>query len=325
MLSNRRTGLLALTALAPLSWGSTYLVTTSLLPPGRPLLAATLRALPAGLVLLALARRLPRGDWWWRSLVLGVLNIGGFFALLFVAAYRLPGGVAATLGAVQPLFVAGLGARLLGVRVPVRVVLAGCAGLAGVALLVLRAQARLDALGVLAALGGALVMATGVVLGKRWTSPAPPLATTGWQLTWGGLLLVPLTLWGEGAPPVPSGENLLGYGYLTVVGTALAYALWFRGLRALPATEVSFLSLLSPLVATLLGLAAGESLTAVQAMGAVVVLGALGVAQGWGRGATAVRGLPRPAAEAPGRTAPGPTVRSGPRRRGPGRPASRRG
>ncbi|MFJ4436134.1 EamA family transporter [Streptomyces sp. NPDC088923] len=325
MLSNRRTGLLALTALAPLSWGSTYLVTTSLLPPGRPLLAATLRALPAGLVLLALARRLPRGDWWWRSLVLGVLNIGGFFALLFVAAYRLPGGVAATLGAVQPLFVAGLGARLLGVRVPVRVVLAGCAGLAGVALLVLRAQARLDALGVLAALGGALVMATGVVLGKRWTSPAPPLATTGWQLTWGGLLLVPLTLWGEGAPPVPSGENLLGYGYLTVVGTALAYALWFRGLRALPATEVSFLSLLSPVVATLLGLAAGESLTAVQGVGAVVVLGALGVAQGWGRGATALRGLPRPAAGAPGRTAPGPTVRSGPRRRGPGRPASRRG
>ena len=46
----------AITALAPLSWGTTYLVTSELLPPGRPLLAAVLRALPAGLLLLALTR-----------------------------------------------------------------------------------------------------------------------------------------------------------------------------------------------------------------------------------------------------------------------------
>ncbi|WP_249044498.1 hypothetical protein [Crossiella equi] len=85
MLSNRL-GVVLLTALAPAVWGSTYLVTTELLPPGRPLLAAVLRALPAGLLLVALTRRLPRGDWWWRSFVLGALNIGVFFALLFVAA-----------------------------------------------------------------------------------------------------------------------------------------------------------------------------------------------------------------------------------------------
>lgn len=49
----------ALTALAPLVWGSTYLVTTEMLPPDRPLLAATVRALPAGLILLAIGRTLP--------------------------------------------------------------------------------------------------------------------------------------------------------------------------------------------------------------------------------------------------------------------------
>lgn len=48
----------ALTGLAPAVWGSTYLVTTELLPPDRPLLATTLRALPGGLVLLALGRKL---------------------------------------------------------------------------------------------------------------------------------------------------------------------------------------------------------------------------------------------------------------------------
>jgi putative NADH-flavin reductase len=181
VLSNR-TLVLGVTALAPAIWGTTYLVTTELLPPQRPLLAAVVRALPAGLLLVAVTRRLPRGAWWWRAAVLGALNIGFFFALLFVAAYRLPGGVAATVGAVQPLLVAALSAGLLGDRLTPRTVLAGAAGVAGVGLLVLRADARLDGVGVLAALGGAVVMAVGVVLSKRWSSSAPLLATTGWPL-----------------------------------------------------------------------------------------------------------------------------------------------
>ncbi|MFD8382450.1 EamA family transporter [Streptomyces sp. NPDC059679] len=280
MLSNR-IGIVLLTALAPAVWGTTYLVTTELLPPGRPLLAAVVRALPAGLLLVLLTRRLPRGAWWWRALVLGALNIGVFFALLFVAAYRLPGGVAATVGALQPLLVAVLASGLLGERLSRRTALAGVAGVAGVSLLVLRADARLDALGVAAAAGGALVMATGVVLSKRWTSPAPLLATTGWQLVAGGLLLLPVALLAEGPPPTTlTAGNLAGYGYLSLVGAALAYTLWFRGIRALSPTDVTFLGLLSPLVATVLGwLALGQRLTAWQALGGAVVLAAMVMAQ----------------------------------------------
>ncbi|MFJ4668626.1 EamA family transporter [Kitasatospora purpeofusca] len=280
MLRNRL-AIVLLTALAPAIWGSTYLVTTELLPPGRPLLAGVLRALPAGLLLIALTRRLPSGSWWWRSLVLGALNIGAFFALLFVAAYRLPGGVAATVGAVQPLIAAGLSAALLGDRLSPRTLLSGIAGVAGVSLLVLRAGAQLDALGIVAALGGAVVMATGVVLSKRWTSPAPLLATTGWQLTTGGLLLLPVALLVEGPPPSHlTGANLLGYGYLSLIGAAVAYALWFRGIRALPPTSVTFLGLLSPVVATALGwLVLGQDLSPVQALGALIVLGSLVAAQ----------------------------------------------
>ncbi|MFE6751602.1 EamA family transporter [Kitasatospora purpeofusca] len=280
MLRNRL-AIVLLTALAPAIWGSTYLVTTELLPPGRPLLAGVLRALPAGLLLIALTRRLPTGSWWWRSLVLGALNIGAFFALLFVAAYRLPGGVAATVGAVQPLIAAGLSAALLGDRLSLRTLLSGTAGVAGVSLLVLRAGAQLDALGIMAALGGAVVMATGVVLSKRWTSPAPLLATTGWQLTAGGLLLLPVAFLVEGPPPSHlTGANLLGYGYLSLIGAAVAYALWFRGIRALPPTSVTFLGLLSPVVATALGwLVLGQDLSPVQVLGALIVLGSLVAAQ----------------------------------------------
>ena len=95
----------ALTALAPIAWATTYAITQLWLPPGRPLFSAMVRCLPVGLLLLAWRRRLPTGDWRWKAAVLGILNFGGFFALLFVGAYRLPGGLASTLQASGPLVI----------------------------------------------------------------------------------------------------------------------------------------------------------------------------------------------------------------------------
>jgi probable blue pigment (indigoidine) exporter len=281
-----------LTAIAPMLWGTTYVVTTELLPPGRPLLAGALRALPAGLLLVAAARKLPRGAWWWRAAVLGTLNIGLFFALLFVAAYRLPGGVAAVLGALGPFVVAGLAFGLLGQRPAVRVLAAGAAGVAGVALLVLRSSTALDPIGLAAAAGGMVSMSFGTVLGRRWGVPAgfaerrtALLALTGWQLTVGGLLLAPAALLVEGPPPALSWGNVAGFGYLSLVGTAGAYLLWFRGVTTLPPAQVTLLGLLSPVVAAVLGwVALGQALSAGQLAGAAVVLAAVLV----GAGATKV-------------------------------------
>lgn len=261
------------TALTPVAWGTTYLTATELLPEGRPMLAAVVRALPVGLVFLAITRQLPSGRWWWRSAVLGVLNIGAFFALLFVAAYRLPGGVAATAGALQPLVAAALAAALVSEPLTRRVLVAGGVGVAGVAMLVLGPSAALDPVGVGAALLGTLSMATGVVLTKRWGRPVALVAFTGWQLTAGGLVLLPVLLAGEGLPTSVTTTNLAGFAWLAVVGTGAAYANWFQGVQQLPIATVSFLGLFSPLTATLLGWAVlGERLTPVQVVGAVLVL-----------------------------------------------------
>jgi probable blue pigment (indigoidine) exporter len=272
--------LTALTAVAPATWGTTYVVTTEWLPPDRPLLAATVRALPAGLLLVAAGRVLPRGAWWWKAAVLGTLNIGAFFALLFVAAYRLPGGVAAVLGAVQPLVVAALALPLLGQPLRVRTFVLGATGVAGVALVVLTDSARLDPLGVLAGLVATACMGTGVVLTKRWGRPVPVLAFTGWQLAAGGLLLLPLALAVEGLPTTVTPGQVGGFLYLAVVNTALAYVLWLRGIGLLPADRVSFLGLLSPVVAAAAGwVLLGQSLGAVQLAGVVLALGSVVVAQ----------------------------------------------
>ena len=267
-------------ALAPAIWGSTYLVTTELLPPDRPLLAATVRALPAGLLLLAMGRILPTGIWWWRALVLGTLNIGAFFVLLFVAAYRLPGGVAALIGSVQPMLVLVLAALLLGDRIRLVHVLACLAGAVGVALLVLKSTVGLDTIGVVAALGGAVCMASGIVLTKRWARPVGLLLFTGWQLTAGGLVLLPVLLVFEGLPSSVNGTNVLGYLYLIVLGSLFGYSIWFRGVERLPAVAVSFLGLTSPIVATLLGfLFLHQTLSLLQLLGAALIVGAIVKAQ----------------------------------------------
>ncbi len=276
----RRSTLLLATSVAPLAWGTTYVVTTELLPEGRPLLAATLRALPAGLLLVALTRTLPRGSWWWRATVLGALNIGAFQALLFVSAYRLPGGVAATFGAAGPLVVAGLAAWLLAER-PNRWRLGwGVAGLVGVALVVLTPEAALDPLGVAAATLGVLTMAAGTVLTRRWARPVGLLAYTGWQLALGGLMLVPLALLLERRPPALDAAAIGGYLWLGVVGSVVAYALWFRGLDTLSAGQAAFLPLLSPVVAALLGWAVlDQGLGPVQGAGFALALTSIVAAQ----------------------------------------------
>jgi probable blue pigment (indigoidine) exporter len=282
----------ALAALGPASWGTTYVITTHLLPPDRPLLAGAVRALPAGLLLLALGRELPKGRWIARAALLGSLNIGLFFALLFLAAERLPGGIAATVGAVQPLLVALLAWPLLSERPTAIRIGAAAVGAIGVALLVLRAQAHLDPVGLLAAAGATLSMTFGTLLTKRWGRPGGLLAFTAWQLLAGALVLLPATALVEGAPPAITTNNVLGFAYLTLVGTAGAYALWFWGLGRLPAAAASMLPLLSPVVALAAGLAIDhEAMTAPQLAGAALVLAAvltsvsLGAATGAGRAA----------------------------------------
>lgn len=267
------------TAIGPVIWGSTYIVTTELLPPDRPFTAALLRTLPAGLLLVLWCRRGPAwgdGVGWLRLLVLAALNIGAFQALLFVAAYRLPGGVAAVVGAVGPLVVMGLSWALDHRRPPMLALVAGVLGVMGMAALLLSPGARWDMVGVAAALVGTLCMAAGTFWSRRWRSDLPVLAFTGWQLLAGGVMLAPVA-WAVDPPlPALTATHIAGYLYLSLAGALVAYALWFRGIARLPSVAVSSLGLLSPVTAVLLGwVLLGQAMTGVSLVGMLVVLASI--------------------------------------------------
>ena len=264
---------LLLTALAPAIWGTTYIVTSQFLPPDRPFIAALLRVLPAGIALLIWSRRFPQRGEWAKLIVTGILNIGAFQALLFIAAYRLPGGLAAVIGAIQPLLVMLLAWCVDRQRSPWLAVFSAIAGILGMAMLLLSPHTVLDPLGIGAAFLGAISMALGTWLSRRWALSLPIVALTGWQLAIGGVVLAPVALIVD--PPLHqvTALQVAGYLWLCVAGAMLAYGLWFRGIGRLSPVAVSAMSLLSPVTAVVLGwIFLGQKIQGMALVGLIVVL-----------------------------------------------------
>jgi len=145
---------------------------------------------------------------------------------------------------------------------------------------VLTPKAALDPLGVTAGLAGAVSMACGSVLSRKWQPPVSLLTFTAWQLTAGGLLLVPAAFILEPAIQLPTVTNLLGLVWLGLIGAALTYVLWFRGIARLESSVVSSLLFLSPVTAVLLGwVFLNQTLTSLQIVGVVLVFGSIWLGQ----------------------------------------------
>jgi probable blue pigment (indigoidine) exporter len=159
-------------------------------------------------------------------------------------------------------------------------VVAAVAGMMGVALLILTPQAALDPVGIVAGFVGAVAMAGGTVLSRLWQPPVSALTFTSWQLTAGGLLLLPAAFLAEPSLPDLTGAHLLGFAYLGLLGAALTYFLWFRGIARLEPATVSPLTLLSPVTAVILGwLVLSQSLSLAQIIGMITVLVSVWVGQ----------------------------------------------
>lgn len=263
-----------------LIWGSTFLAVRVADDHGYdPLGASWLRlaGMAALLLLIAAATRArwPRGRLLGVLALAGVLGFGVNFTLLFYGEQRVPSGTAAVMWGIYPTLVT-LGAARFLVGEPLTARRIAGAGLAALGLVVVfRAQlgaAPLLSLG--AVLTGIVCSTAGSLLFKRFGKDVDPVVLNGIATTASAGALLPVVLAAHAAVLPPDRPALLALGYLTIVGGS-AFLLWAWLLQRWPATRVSYQTVLSPLVAVLLGaLLLGERVEPLfLAGGALVLLG----------------------------------------------------
>lgn len=235
-------------ALATALWGFTYIIASTMLPQ-HPWFIGAVRAGLGALPLLFLARELPPLRFWPKLIVLGTLNVGLFFALLFIAALRLPGGVAGIFQALSPLFAIFLVWPLLDNRPTPLKIVSLLVGLAGVVLVVLKGGANLDVVGVLAALGCAFSLALGGVLLQKWGQPMSMIGFTAWQLVVAAVELGAVAFILGDIPSGLTAVNGLGFVILALGLTSLPFFLWFTAIRSEGVASVTPFMLLTPIIA----------------------------------------------------------------------------
>jgi len=274
-----------LIAVLPMAlWGAVFVAVKSGERAGLPGLEfAAGRALPAGLVLAALAlsgvrrRAVARSDYW--PLAGMSVSIAAMYGITFVFARRLPVAVDALLANASPLFAVALAALILRERVSWRQVAGVVLGAAGVLVMALPAfnSSPADFWAMMAMLFGALMLAVNTIFMKI-ASGADPIVANALQFSGAGVLLLAASaIFGERMvwPAMP--EVLCAIAYVSLAATAFAYVLWMRAVTVVGVSRASVLLFLVPVF----GLAWGwlflrETVTLTELAGSLLVL--LGIA-----------------------------------------------
>jgi probable blue pigment (indigoidine) exporter len=267
------------------AWGMNYLFVSVGLGYSSALWLALLRSslgAAATAVLLTPLRRWGRLDGRGRrdAMLLGLPNTTVFFVLWFLAARSVLPGVAAVMIYTFPLWVALLSAPVLGHRLSARHWFSIAVGFLGVAL-ISQVGAALSStvppLAILELLGASVSWALGTVLFQRRFVREEMLEANAFQLFGGSLGVLALTLLLAPTPIPAASPILLGIVlWLGVLGTALAYTVWFHLLGRTRAATLSGYLFLVPVVAlTASALLLGERLSVVQVAGVALVLGSI--------------------------------------------------
>jgi DME family drug/metabolite transporter len=267
---------------AAVCFGTTGTAQQLLRPDGASTLAVGAgRIILGGAILLALARggTLPLVRSHWRTLLLGGIGVAVYQTSFFAAVDRTGVAIGTVVAIGSGPAIAGLLSRLVnGERLTARWACATTLAAVGVCVLAFTAgaDASVDPLGVVLAVVSGTGYASYTVLAKRLLDHGhPPEQVMAATFGTGGLILLPVLLAaGTGWLADPEGAGLVLY--LAVVPTALAYALFARGLSRLGAGEATTLTLAEPVTALVLGaLVLGERPGVGAVLGALLIMGAL--------------------------------------------------
>lgn len=283
----------ALGVLVAIIWGLCFVLIQASLPSPAPLLLAALRALIGGGVLAAWIaltdrrpgfrrrRRGPSGTGSWRSglppvsqlAALALANAALGLGAMYLAAGRAEATVASILAGGQPLVLAVAGWSLFGERASVRTVAGLTVAVAGVVLVATMGSGGTSADGVVLSLLATTAPAAGTVLMRRIGPNVNLLVTTSAQFLLGGAILLAASAVLEPWSAVRWSPAMIpGFLVLGVLGTGVAYVIWFSLLSHLSLVRLGTALFLIPVTGVVAALAAGERPVPVELAGILTVL-----------------------------------------------------
>ena len=271
--------------IANLFFGTSPVVTRTVLDDVPPVTAAVVRLALGGAALVPLARRerVPAGAHAARIFWMGAIGFAAAFALSHWGISQSSATNAALLIVVEPLTIVALGPAMLGERLTRREAAGAVLAIAGAVLVVVNGvpgvtldilpRWRGDALLVLAGVAYGIYS----LLGRSVLSGANTVTVTARSIVWGATLLVPLAVveWATGARPHATPAAVAGILYLSLVITAAGYFVWNWALVRVEASRAAPFLTVQPIVGALLGaVVLGEAVTVFTAIGGgLVVLG----------------------------------------------------
>ncbi len=237
-------------------WGTTYTVTQLTLAEWPPLLLGLLRALPAGLLLLAIRPSLPSSRRQWKTLsLLGLVNIAAFFGFIFIMALRLPAAISGV-GMVAVPVVAMLFHWIYRRELPNKHQCVCSVGLLVTAVWLFDPKALdLDWIGLVALLMALSCVVSGSMITQRLGQTMHWYSVLTWQLLLGSVFLSMVMCVDMLRTPAPylnavsniSISNVFGLIWLSMLNTAAAYTLLVWLLQRMSVIDFAFGGIANPL------------------------------------------------------------------------------
>jgi probable blue pigment (indigoidine) exporter len=243
-------------------WGTTYAVTQYSLEGWPPLLLGALRALPAGLLLLAIKPNFPERKHWSVLIRLGAINIALFFSLLFVMAHTLPSAISGVGMTSLPAFAMFYYWIFYKKRPSIIQMLSGALLILLAWLLFDPSSITLNPIGLIAMVSAISCVVIGSSVTKALGGKIHWWPVLCWQLIIGGTILTLLASVQALISPAPyvvattnfSLLNGLGLLWLILLNTVVAYSLYVWLLSRMTVVEFSFGSISNPVAGILMGL-----------------------------------------------------------------------
>lgn len=254
-------------------WGTTYAVTQLTLQEWPPLLLGALRALPAGLLLLAVKPTLPKKGEWQIIFTLGLINIATFFGLIFVMALTLPSAISGVGMISVPVFAMIFHWVVKKQRPHLIQALSGIGLITLAWILFNPSQIALNPIGLGAMFAAIMCIVIGSSITKSLGNRMHWWKVLTWQLILGGTILSVASGVHAFIDPQPyvnavthfDTRNAMGLLWVIGLNTALGYGMYVWLLQRMSVVDFTFGGIANPVAGIVTGMVLmGESFTAVQ-------------------------------------------------------------